>query len=880
MSIETLEGENTELNAANAALKRENTELKTANLKLQEQVKLMQTIFDSLSEGVVATNLEGEFLVANPSAQEMAGMGPVEGAPEEWSETYGTFYPDKTTLVPSTELPLYKAMQGETTDDVKLVLRNQNQPEGVFVSVSGRPLSDETGSLVGGVIAMRDVTQLEQITKQLETTVHELQRQNNLMDTVLNSISNGVIVANAEGEFLYFNPVAEEVVGIGATEGDPEEWADVYGTFYPDKVTPFPSTELPLYKAIRGETTDDVEVFIRNQHKPEGVFVTVWGRPLYDQNGSLIGGVVAFHDITELKRSAAQLEILVRDLQVQNSLMDAIFNSISDGVIVANQDGKYVLFNKTARNMMGQDIEDVHISQASEKFGLFRPDTEEFYPAAELPLARAVKGEYADNVEILIRNPQVPDGVHASISGRPIYDQKGEVNGAVAAIRDITNLKTIEKQLQVTNDQLKDQRQLLHSIFHGISDGVVVVGRTSNVIMANLSAKRIIGSIPFLKSSDEWFKPELYFYPDKVTPFPMEEHPIFKAIWGKSTNNVEMFIRNAESSDEVYASVSGRPLQDADGNYTGSVTVFHDITDRVKAQEALGEAFEQGRLEIVDTILHNIGNAINSVSVGIDTIHYQLTNDKLTPRLTALANALEQHQENFSDYVKSDPQGQKVLPFILTLAADFNLVKQQWEQTIERIRSRTSHIVDIIRTQNSYQGTSTAGKDINLEAAILDAIKILQDSIDKRHIQIEVDCDTAPEEIRIQESQFHQMLVNIIKNSVEAIDELGKLGEHHEAPRIQIHSHILEDSLCIDITDNGIGIEAKDIKRIFSAGFTSKERGSGLGLHSSANFVIGSGGKIQAYSDGKGKGATVRILLRLSSIQRNGHENNEEQRQE
>ena len=860
-------------------LKRENAELKTANLKLQDQIKLMETIFDSLSEGVVATNLEGEFLVANPSAQEMAGMGPVEGAPEEWSETYGTFYPDKTTLVPSTELPLYKAMQGETTDDVKLVLRNQNQPEGVFVSVSGRPLYDETGALVGGVIAMRDVTQLEHVTDQLEATIHDLQTQNSLLDTVLNSISNGVIVANAEGEFLYFNPVAEEIVGIGATEVAPEEWEQIYGTFYPDKVTPFPSTELPLYKTIQGETVDDVEVFIRNQNKPNGVFISVGGRPLYDQSGSLIGGVVIFHDITQLKKSAEQLEASVSDLQVQNSLMDAIFNSISDGVIVANKDGKYVLFNKAAREIVGQDITDVHIPQASEKFGLLRPESKAFYPVDELPLARAVKGEYADNVEILIRNPQVPDGVHTSISGRPIFDEKGVVNGAVAAIRDISTLKRTEEQLKVTNHQLKVQTQLLESVFNSMGDGVLVADKTGRIIMVNPGAKQIKGMVEPFTEQKEWLTAYNYFYPDAVTPYPLEELPLVLAINGKSVDDVEMFVNNEEGPDGTYFNISGRPLLDEDGELNGGVLIFRNVTDRVNTEEALAQAFAQGRLEIVDTILHNIGNALNSVSVGIDTIHHQLTNDKLTPRLTALANALEQNQENFSDYIKNDPQGQKVLPFILTLATDFNLVKQQWEETVDRIRNRTSHIVDIIRTQNTHHGVSKIRKDVNLKAAISDAVKILQDSIEKRQIQIEIDCGDAPEEIRIQESQFHQMLVNLIKNSVEAIDELGTLREHNEAPRIHIHSHILDESLCIDITDNGIGIDTQDLQRIFSAGFTSKEHGSGLGLHSSANFVIGSGGKIQACSDGKGKGATVRILLRLSSIQRNGPENNAEQRE-
>ena len=737
MSISELERENAELKAANAALKRENANLKAAKLELNDQVKLMETIFDSLSEGVVATDLAGEFLVANPSAQEMVGMAPVEGAPEEWSETYGTFYPDKTTLVPSTELPLYKAMQGETTDDVKLVLRNQNRPDGVFVSIGGRPLHDETGALVGGVIAMRDATQLEQVTKQLEATV--------------------------------------------------------------------------------------------------------------------------------------------QDLQAQNNLMDAIFNSISDGVIVADQDGKYVLFNKTARSIVGQDIENVHIRQAPEKLGLFRPESEEFYPVDELPLARAVKGEYADNVEILIRNPQVPDGVHTSISGRPIYDEKGVVNGAVAAIRDISTLKKTEEHLKITSYQLEVQNQLLQSVFDSMGDGVLVADKTGRIIMVNPGARQINGMVELFTEQEAWVRGYNYFYSDAVTPYPLDELPMSLAIKGESVDNVEMFINNDEFPDGAHLNVSGRPLLDADGELNGGVIIFRDVTERVKTEEALAQAFAQGRLEIVDTILHNIGNAINSVSVGIETIHHQIKNDKLTPRLTALAKALEENKENFSDYIKNDPQGQKVLPFILTLAADFNIVKYQWEETVERIRNRTGHIVDIIRMQNTYHGASTTRKDINLEAAILDAIRILQESIDKRQIQIKVDCDNAPEDIRIQESQFHQMLVNIIKNSVEAVDELAQLGErnNNEAPRIEIRSHIQDNSLNIDITDNGIGIEPQDLEKIFSAGFTSKEHGSGLGLHSSANFVIGSGGEIQACSDGIGTGATIRIILRLSSIQRNDRERNE-----
>ena len=989
-------------------LERENAELKAANLKLEKKLGLMQTIFDSLSEGVVASSIEGEFLLANPRSQEIAGMGPDagEGAPEEWAETYGTFYPDEATPVPSTELPLYKAMQGETTNNVKLVLRNPNRPDGIFISASGRPLYDENGVLMGGVIVMHDITQLEKLTEQLEKTVNELQKQNTLMDTVFNSISDGVIVSNQEGEFLIWNPVAEEIVGIGATEGDPEEWSDTYGTFYQDKVTPFPSTELPLYKAMQGEITNDVRVFIRNQNRPDGVLISVdgrplsnehgkiggvvvfrditqldavkrelettvnelqnrqnlvdivfdsisdgvvvanekgeflffneaakkivgigptkskpeeWadiygsfypdkvtpipstelplykaingeitddldlfirnqnrkegifvkssGRPLLDETNTLIGGVVVFRDVTQLDEVKRQLQTTVTELQTQNALMDAIFNSISDGIIVADKDGKYVMFNETVRKMAGQDPNDVSTMQAPETFGLFQPDGQTYFPADKLPLERTLQGEHPDNVEMFIRNPQLPDGIDASISARPIYDENGVVQGGVSIIRDVSERKAAETKLTAVNDQLMVQSQLLQSIFDSISDGVFVADEAGTIIMANPSARQMADILKDVVEPDEWSKEYNFFYSDKVTPFPLEELPLMSAIRGESVEDIEMFVTNEKTPEGMFLSVSGKPLQNDEGKHTGGVVVFRDITERVRRQEALTQAFAQGRLEIVDTILHNIGNAINSVTVGIDTVYNMLADDLLSARLTALAEAMQQHEDNLSNYIENDPQGQKVLPFLLTLAHDFKAADQALRQTVERIRDRTRHIVDIIRTQNSYQGTSGTHKDINLADAISDAVKIMQESIDKRQIQVEIDFHNTPEEIRIQESQFHQMLVNLIKNSIEAIDELAKTGALNEAPCIQILVHTDDDFLNIDIKDNGIGIEPENIKRIFSAGYTTKEQGSGLGLHSSANFVIGTGGKIESCSEGKGKGATVRIMLRRSAVE-------------
>ena len=157
-------------------------------------------------------------------------------------------------------------------------------------------------------------------------------------------------------------------------------------------------------------------------------------------------------------------------------------------------------------------------------------------------------------------------------------------------------------------------------------------------------------------------------------------------------------------------------------------------------------------------------------------------------------------------------------------------------------------------------------ENIDLQQTIWSTVKLQQETIDKRGIQVHIDCDNAPVEIRVQESQFHQMLVNLVKNSIEAIDERTRSGELNETRESRSALIYSGDFLCLDVTDNGIGIAQKNLKLIFTAGYTTKQAGTGVGLHSSANFVIGSGGQIYPLSEGIGKGTTMRIMLRRSSV--------------
>ncbi len=855
-------------------LEHEATELREKNKELDEETQLMKTIFNSVSDGVVVMSADNQFLLVNTAAEQIAGMGATEGAPDDLAARYGTFYLDGTPT-PTSNLPLVRAMHGESVDDVELLLRNRQRPEGVYISVNARPMYGESGALSGGVIVFRDITQLKKTEFQLRETADRMKAQSHTMETIFNSISDGVVVADTNGKFTIFNPSAERIVGMGMVDADPSQWTDRYGIFFPDGATPVPMEQLPLVQAIRGRDSNNMDIFIRNPKTPEGVFIRVSGRPIRNDAGKLEGGVIVFHDVTQLKKVEDDLQRKVDELHSQTRLMETVLNTIGEGLIVFDTNGNYRIHNAAMKRIIGMYQPDTGISRRSETYGLYCPDGVTLFPDDELPSARALRGESSDHVEIFVRNEHRPEGVHIRVGGRPMYDESGVLSGGVIVFRDVNRLKQAEVALEETANRLQAQNRTMEAVFNSVSDGVVATDAYGNFTLFSPSAKRIMGlgeTTPLptqWTDADQWKDPAQWegengiFFSDGMTPVPQDELPHMRALRGEQVNDMEVFIRTPIAPRGVFISINGGPLRNASGELKGSVIVFRDVTERVQAEQALLQAFAQGRLEVVDTILHNIGNAINSVSIGVGTLAEGLRKNGVLRRFSALAQAIEAHRSDWMTYLDTDPQGRKVLPFILALAADLATQNKRWVGTVERVESRVAHIVDIIRTQKSFDEGAMARKIVNLEQSISNAVKVLADSLASRGIDVSIDCagENTPIEVYIQESRFHQMLVNLVKNSIEAIDELAE-SAGLDNPYIRLKCYPQEDYLVIDVADNGIGIKKAHSRLIFSAGYTTKKTGSGLGLHSAANFVIGSGGKIHALSDGVGKGTTMRVMLR------------------
>ncbi len=692
----------------------------------------------------------------------------------------------------------------------------------------------------------------------LERKLAELQDRHALAHTALDNMTEGVVLAGRDGKFRLINRAAFSTFNYDP-DGDPYLWSETLEVLESDEATPVADADLPIRRALDGSATDGRRLFVRDRQSGAGTHLSISTRPIRDPEGRLEGSVLVFRDVTAEKRTEARLEETDTRLQNQVDLMETVFDSMAEGVVVVGADRSVVVFNPSARRILGVPDVVPDFRDWNRDDYLYHADTVTPLAREEYPLVAALRGESTNEMDLYLPGPDVYMSFHAT----PLRDELGRLRGAVAVFRDSTPLKKAEQSLQQAVTDLQQQNRFRETVFQSISDGVVATDRDGTLTLVNRSAEALLGR-PLARGDDAASVFDGAFFRDKATPVPRDETPLCRALRGESTTSMEMFLRAAPDSEGLHISASAGPMRDADGGLTGAVVTFRDVTQRVHAREALLQAFAHGRTEIIDTVLHNIGNAINSVAVGADTLVEQLGDDEVLCRFCALADSVAEHEGDWIDWLRSDPQGRQVRPFLLALVADLQRRNESLNGTARRVADRVRHIVDIIRNQESFTTARVWRKTIDLREAIADAVKTLRDSLDRRAIAVEVDCARAPSQILVQESQFHQMLVNLVKNAMEAIDALASTGrELVPGPRIRIAAWSEADHVALDVTDNGIGVAPESMREIFTAGYTTKASGTGLGLHSAANFVVGSGGTIEPLSEGVGRGTTMRVRLRL-----------------
>lgn len=861
--------------------------------RLKRRMAILDAVLELVPDPLFATDENGVRLASSASAAPFLGEYEPGGSLAQ-ALNYSVFDVEADEPLDWGDLPLNRALRGERTDGLLVLARHSESGEGTYVNISARPLPLGRSGKTGSVLLVRDVTAERRVQADLQAALVEQEARAELMEAIFDSMRDGVIVADENGELLAWNSAAQRLGGaiarrwdsrkaVGAGGGSglpgryrPERWPSHFGIFLPDKETLLPKEESPLRGAIRGRTTENKRLFIRNAGRPEGGFVSVSARPLVRPPGEAQAGVLLIHDLTEEERIKAELEDTVERLRRQTTLVETVFNNLGAGVVAADAEGRFTTFNPAAEELVGREFFSMPPEEWTEYFGIFRPDGKTFVPTEELPLMRAMQGESLDDEEVLIRNASRPDGVPVSVQARPLPSEDGDPQGGVALFYDIGPRKEAENRLRETLEALRDQTELVEAAFEGISDGIVVADTECKLVYVNAAATKMIDLaagdwIPMddLEMALVWDgTPEVQygcFDAERRSPLVTGDLPIVRAILGDCTDDWDVLIRNRLVPGGAIIRTNGRPLFNADGSLRGGVATLRDVTAERRADETLARAFAEGRLEMMDTILHNVGNAVSSVVVGAETIFDTLERDPLLKRLSALAEAVAAHKGDWANYVENDPQGRKVFPFLIDLARDLDSRDRHLCTAANRVRDRGTHIADIVRSQRNLGSVAAGRTDVDVARSVKATLRLLREQIDGKGISVDVDGLRALPPVREHASQFHQMLLNLLTNAIEAIEELATAGGGDEPPEIAIAARAEDDCLIVEVRDNGVGFVG-DPQALIVAGYSTKESGSGLGLHSTANFVASSGGRLELSSEGRGRGATVRVILPLTPL--------------
>ena len=186
-------------------------------------------------------------------------------------------------------------------------------------------------------------------------TVGDLAQVNEILESILSNMADAVIVAGRDEKFLVFNSAAQRMFGESATDMTLADWSHRHGLYLPDKVTLYPSDQTPLARAIRGEETNRVEMFVRQAQASRGIWTRINGRPLRAADGEVIGGVIVCRDITEAKEEeffrAGQrrvLELIAVDAPLSEILTNLVLlmegqaEGLRCSILLLSRDGIHV----------------------------------------------------------------------------------------------------------------------------------------------------------------------------------------------------------------------------------------------------------------------------------------------------------------------------------------------------------------------------------------------------------------------------------------------------------------------------------------------------------------------------------------------------------
>jgi PAS domain S-box-containing protein len=317
----------------------------------------------------------------------------------------------------------------------------------------------------------------------------------------------------------------------------------------------------------------------------------------------------------------------------------------------------------------------------------------------------------------------------------------------------------------------------------------------------------------------------------------------------------------------VWVMLTMKVFRGADGGIQQRVTTIVDITERKRTEQELQQTHNRllevsrqaGMAEVATGVLHNVGNVLNSVNVSA-TLAIDLLRKSQGTKIGKLTALLREHEHDLGRFFTEDPRAEQIPGYLALLDDQLEQERTTISSELGHLRKHIEHIKDIVAMQQSYAKVSGVSETVPICELVEDALRMNAGALFRHGLQLVREFDAKPTVV-VERHKVLQILVNFIRNAKYACDDSGRPDK---VMTVRVTAD--DERVRISIKDNGIGIPAENLTRIFAHGFTTRQDGHGFGLHSGALAAKELGGAIHVHSDGPGLGATFTLEIPLKPV--------------
>jgi PAS domain S-box-containing protein len=536
-----------------------------------EALAYSQSIMDNMRDILMTTSPRGTITQVNPATERITGYS----AKKLLGKPFANFFTDPEHAQAGIE----QVLQEGTVSDYELTLVTKDKRE-VPVSYNATVLRDASGRITGILGSARDMTrinklmnelqstseeleanyeelqatseELEATNEEMQTTMDELEAANAYRQSMMDAMLDVLMTTDGEGIITEVNPATERISGYSREEliGQP------FRQFFTDP----DRAQAGIEQVIQEGRVSDYELTVvtkSGQKVPVSYNATV----LRDARGSITGVLGSARDVSQIKK-------LMEDVDRISTYRQSIMDTMRDILMATDPSGMIALVNPATERISGYRAEEL----LNKRFADFFTAPDRAQAGIEQVLQ---EGEVSDYELTLVTK----DGrkVPVSYNATAMRDPTGRINRVIGSARDMTRIKRAE-----------EARLRLASIVESSDDAIIGKALDGTILSWNVGAERLYG----YSAEEVKGRPvSILISPDHPDEMPQLMGKIER---GEPVHNYET-VRVRKDGRQIPVSVTVSPIRDAEGKITGASTIARDITELKRAEEAMRRASAYNR---------------------------------------------------------------------------------------------------------------------------------------------------------------------------------------------------------------------------------------------------------------------------------------------